>query len=224
MYIYISSFAMNKKKIMKIISTILFMAGMVVLSSCGSGSQSKSTEETNVSADGVEMSYSVDPAASEVSWRGEVAGVYGHDGVIAISEGTVSTKGKSLTGGKVVIDMTTIEPSNPEEYADEDGKRASDLKGHLSTGDFFEVEEFPTATFVIKSHVGNKVIGDLTIRGITQEEEATISSIEITETGLSAKGDLVFNRQDYGVSWVHYMKDMVLSDDIKIGLSITAKS
>lgn len=64
--------------------------------------------------------------------------------------------------------------------------------------------------------------GDLTIRGKTKEETMELSSMEVTDGGLSAEGVLVFNRQDYDVKWVHFMKDMVLADNIEIKVSIKA--
>jgi polyisoprenoid-binding protein YceI len=205
-----------------IFSSLVVLMAIVVFTSCGTNT--KTTTEAERTNSAPEVTYKVDAANSAVSWLGEVAGVYGHDGVINIAEGTVSANGNVITGGKVVIDMATIQPANPESYKDEDGSRASDLVSHLSTGDFFMVETYPTATFVIKSHQGNTVTGDLTVRGITKEETATITSMVATPAGLTAKADLVFNRQDYKVSWVHFMKDMILSDDIKLGINISATS
>lgn len=170
------------------------------------------------------MNYALDTEGTKVMWRGEVAGVYGHEGMINVAEGAVAVKGETITGGSIVIDMTSIMPTDSASYKDEDGRRASDLVGHLTTGDFFLVEEFPTASFVIKSHTGNQLVGDLTVRGTTKEVSATISSMEVSNEGLSATADLVFNRQDFGVSWVHYMKDMVLSDDITLKIEVVGKS
>jgi polyisoprenoid-binding protein YceI len=120
--------------------------------------------------------------------------------------------------------MTSIEPANPDQYTDEDGKRATDLKAHLSTGDFFLVDQFPTATFTVKSQQGDKLIGDLTIRGNTNEETATITAMEVTEQGVKVQAKLVFNRQKYDVAWVHFMKDMILSDDIQLNIEIVGRS
>lgn len=203
--------------------TIFALGAMLVFASCGGGKKSSETaSETPTTSDAPEVTYTVSPAESTVAWKGEVAGVYGHNGVINISDATISAKGNTLTGGKVVIDMTSIQPTDSASYTD--GKTPQDLVDHLSTGDFFLVEEYPTATFVIKSHTGDKLIGDLTVRGITKEEEATITSLNVTESGLTGSADLVFDRQDYDVKWVHFMKDMVLSDDIQLTIDLTASA
>jgi polyisoprenoid-binding protein YceI len=63
-----------------------------------------------------------------------------------------------------VIDMGTINPTD-ENYSEDRPKE--NLVGHLSAPDFFDVANFPTASFVIKETTGSTVSGDLTIRGIT---------------------------------------------------------
>ncbi len=203
---------------------ILGLLALAFLSACGGGQKASSEETAAESTDATETSYTVNNEASSVKWRGEVAGVYGHEGLIAVKEGQITAKGNQLTGGTVVIDMKTIAPTDSASYKDEEGRRASDLVGHLSTGDFFLVEEFPTASFTIKSQNGNDLVGDLTIRGITKEVTAKVTSLETTDSSLKGSADLTFNRQDFKVSWVHFMKDMILSDDIKISLDIQAKS
>ena len=49
-----------------------------------------------------------------------------------------------------------------------------------------------------------------------------LSEFNVSETGVNAKGQLVFNRQNYDVSWKHYMKDYILSDDITLDITIVA--
>ena len=199
---------------------------------CGGNSETKESvvEEGAVTEEATEavesVTYGIDSEASFVGWKGEVAGAYGHNGEISISEGSLDLAGESLTGGQVVIDMTTIVPLDSASYKPEDSDekgKASELVGHLSTGDFFLVETYPTATFVIKSMVDNKIVGDLTIRDKTNEETVDLSEFNVTEEGIVGKGTLVFDRQKYDVAWKHYMKDMILSDDISLELSIVAK-
>ncbi|MEQ9375469.1 MAG: YceI family protein [Imperialibacter sp.] len=211
---------------MNLTSTKTLFASLIAagfLTACGGGNATtESSAETAATEEVAAMTYTVDPTSSVVAWKGEVAGVYGHNGVIEVANGSVIAEGTQLTGGDITIDMTSIVPLDSASFKDEEGRRASDLVGHLSTGDFFLVEEFPTATFTIKSQEGSKVTGDLTIRGKTKEETMELSSMEVTDGGLSAEGVLVFNRQDYDVKWVHFMKDMVLADNIEIKVSIKA--
>jgi polyisoprenoid-binding protein YceI len=209
---------------MRRIAQVTTLAIATLLYACGTQSEkAENSDENTENGTETAVSYQISPQESTINWKGEVAGVYGHDGSIKIAEGNATVKDGQITSGTVTIDMTTIEPANPETFADEDGKRASDLRSHLATGDFFLVEEYPTATFVVKSHEGDKLVGDLTIRGNTNEETATISSMEATEEGMTGQAKLVFDRQKYDVAWVHFMKDMILSDKIQIDISLTGK-
>lgn len=215
-----------KIKQLNSLMTIAILAVIVSACSVGSSKESSSEEASETETSVVSttpVSFTVYPEETEVAWKGEVAGVYGHNGVIDVQEGSITVSDGKLTGGEVVIDMTSIQPLDTASY-EASGKTPQDLVDHLSTGDFFLVEEFPTASFTIKSHEGNQLIGDLTIRGNTNEETVELSSLEITENGLKGEGKLVFDRQKYDVKWEHYVQDYVLSDEIEISLTITAGS
>lgn len=209
-----------KKTNYLIITAILAL----VFAGCSGGSSKESSSAVAEEASetiSVEATFAVNTNESEVAWKGEVAGVYGHNGVINIQDGSFTVADGKISGGSVVIDMTSIQPLDTASYT-ASGKTPQDLVDHLSTGDFFLVEEFPTASFVVKSHEANQLVGDLTIRGNTNEETIEVSSLEVTEEGLVGEGTLVFDRQKYEVSWAHYIQDYILSDDIQITLSIVA--
>ena len=198
----------------------------VVIVACGGSAKQSSEESTSETTETPETSvsgtFAVSNDESSVAWKGEVAGVYGHNGVIDIKEGTFTVTDGKLTGGTVVIDMTTIQPLDTASY-EASGKTPQDLVDHLTTGDFFLVEEYPEANFVVKSHEGNTITGDLTIRGNTNEETVELSSFEVTENVFQSEGKLVFDRQKYDVNWEHYIEDYILSDDIELTLTIMAK-
>jgi len=105
---------------------------------------------------------------SLVSWKGyKVLG--NHTGEIRIKKGDLKFDGDQLVGGNFVIDMSTISSTDLE------GETAQKLIGHLSSPDFFAIQEFPTADFVITKVISRgqagdyKIIGDLTIKGKSQE-------------------------------------------------------
>ena len=210
----------------KIVLGTLSLAALALVS-CGGNhaDESHATEDHAAHAEGhdeavTEENYSVDVAASTVHWKGEVAGVYGHEGVIALKSGSHTVKGDQITGGEFVVDMTTITPQDSG-YSEENPP--SKLVGHLGTDDFFAIDKHPTSKFVVTSATDKEIKGTLTVRGKSNEETVQISSMEVTENGVKATGKLVFDRQKYDVAWVHYMKDMVLSDDITLDLEIVAK-
>ncbi len=199
----------------------------VALASCAGGGETASEETTAAPEEAAAptaetITWNVDPATSNIRWEGGTAGaqVYSHFGNIAIQEGVVMTEAGNLANGEFVIDMTTINPKD-ENYSEE--HPASDLVGHLASDDFFSVETYPTAAFVVKSAEGNVITGDLTIKGKTNEETINVESVNISEDGMTAAGTLVFDRQKYDVAWAHYLEDVVLSDDITLNITLSAK-
>jgi polyisoprenoid-binding protein YceI len=203
----------------KVLLSAFALAALTIVS-CGGG-ENETTEETPMET--VETTtYNADLAATTVNWRGEVAGVYGHDGYVNLKSGSVEVAGGQVVGGTFTVDMTAFYPTDSASYGTDEGSRISDLQGHLTQDDFFASERFPTSTFVIKSVNGNTITGDLTIRDKTNEETLNIESMDMTDAGMNMTGTLVFNRQKYDVKWVHYMKDMVLSDDIAIKFNVVA--
>ena len=195
-------------------SFIAAAALAVVAASC-----SNKAEETEVAAS---TAYTVDVTASSVEWNGEVVGVYGHNGTVKLASGTVEVADSQIVGGTFTIDMTSIWPTDSASYKDQDGGRATDLVGHLTTDDFFGIDSFPTATFEIVTATTDKVSGKLTVKGVTVDEELEITNMTVSESGVSFTGTLVFDRQKHGVSWKHFVKDYVLSDDITITFTVVA--
>jgi len=193
--------------------------------SCGGSNhqgQEAETAETIETPAATTLTYNVDATNSSIAWKGEVAGVYGHTGLTTIKEGTVAVTDGAITGGEITIDMSTIAATDSASYSDEKGHTIADLEGHLTTGDFFNVGEFPTSTFEITAINGLTITGDLTVKGKTSSETFTVEASEVTDNKVTLTGSLKFDRQKYGVAWVHYMKDMVLSDDISLTIAITA--
>jgi polyisoprenoid-binding protein YceI len=202
----------------KFLSAVALTA--TLLTSCGDAAATEVGTAVNDSTSAV---YNVDVATSKVNWKGEVAGVYGHNGYVNFTSGSLQVSDSGLVGGEFVVDLKNIVPLDSASYTAEKGHGIADLQGHLSTKDFFQTDSFPTATFVITKVEGKTVKGNLTVKGKTNEETLNVESFENKDGVVTASGKLVFNRQKYGVAWVHFMKDMILSDDIQLTIALTAK-
>lgn len=210
---------------------LAFIAAGTMLTSCGAEASKEgeeaTAEATTENTDGVSASndaeWVIDTEKSTITWEGGTAGaqVYSHTGTLKIKEGKLSSAGDMITQGKIVVDMTTITPTD-KNYSEE--HPASDLVSHLSTDEFFDVKNNPTATFEIKEANGQDFIGNMTIRGTSKEQHIHFDMIHISPEGeLTGEGMLEFNRQDYGVAWKHYLKDVILSDGISLRFNIVAK-
>jgi polyisoprenoid-binding protein YceI len=102
--------------------------------------------------------------------------------------------------------------------------------GHLRSPDFFDAEKFPAITFAGKKVVGNafgdfKIIGDLTISGVTKEitldasfEGRAKDPWGNSRLGYSAKGKI--NRSDFGLTWNQALEagGVVVSEEVKISV------
>lgn len=99
---------------------------------------------------------------------------------------------------------------------------------HLKSADFFDAEQFPTITFKGKRLEGDvtsefKLIGDLTLRGVTREVTLDVTSEGSADDpwgnerlGYSATGKI--DRKDYGLTWNQLLETggVAVGDTIKI--------
>jgi polyisoprenoid-binding protein YceI len=109
--------------------------------------ETPAVDNTSTAADGT---YVIDPQSSDVKWKGsKPTGV--HNGIVPISGGQVTVTNGMVTGGTVEIDMTGITDLDLE------GEMKANLEAHLKgrapgkENDFFNVDKYPKATYVINS-------------------------------------------------------------------------
>ena len=119
--------------------------------------------------------FALDTSASVLNWVGKKIGGQ-HNGTVDIASGEFSIV-DGVGNGSFVLDMTTIST------LDLKGGAKAGMDGHLKNEDFFNVEAYPTATLVLRDVdvlTGGvvDVIGDLTIKGITNEITFPASFIE----------------------------------------------
>lgn len=210
------------KKLFKPVLSLVAVATMVACGGAADKAKDMAGDATDAVTDKVEevmeKTVSVKLDESNVMWSGEIlGGLKSHNGTLKITDGNLEMKGTDIVGGKFTVDMKSMNPLDSN-YSED--KTAADLVGHLSTGDFFLVDSFPTASFVVKSAdmTAKTITGDLTVRGTTKEE--TISDVALDMTNMSASGNLTFDRQDYNVAFSTGAKDFVLSDDIKLKINL----
>jgi polyisoprenoid-binding protein YceI len=151
--------------------------------------------------------------------------------------GVSNVKGKfNEFSGSIMLDPVDITKStvnvsvNAASIDTNNERRDADLK----SANFFEVEKFPTLTFVgkrvEKTADGMVVIGDLTIRDVTKEVRIPF---ELTgplagangRKRMGAEGTLKINRFDYGLKWNRLQETVaVVSEEVRIELNIEANT
>ncbi|MEZ5009301.1 MAG: YceI family protein [Chitinophagales bacterium] len=176
----------------------------------------------------------VDLANSKVTWVGsKPAG--SHNGIIKLSNGTLSVENGVVSAGEFEIDMTTVESTDPGMDADNNAK----LTKHLRDTDFFDVALFPTAKFVItkvediSAHASEDalqlegashyVTGNLTMKDI--EKGVSFPAVITVEEGkVSAKAEFTIQRTDWGITYKsdQSIKDKFIHPEVKVGFDIVA--
>lgn len=105
-----------------------------------------------------------------------------------------------------------------------------DRDTHLRSNDFFDVENHPNITFITKKIEPRggqdyRIVGDLTIRGITKEValQGEVNGPAVDpwgnqRLGLSANGKV--NRKDFGLNWNVALEagGFLVSDDVKLNI------
>lgn len=155
-----------------------------------------------------------DAAASKVEWVG--AKVTGdHKGGFKKIEGTV-TYGPdgTLTGVNAKIDTTSV-------FSDTDK-----LTQHLMSGDFFDVEKYPTATFSSTSITPggeggtHTVKGNLDLRGVTKEITFP-ATIKQEGPNTVAHAEFTLKRFDFNINYKGKADDLI-KDEVLMKLHIVA--
>jgi polyisoprenoid-binding protein YceI len=141
--------------------------------------------------------------------------------------------------GTLLIDEAN--PANSSVTVEFDAKsldtRSEQRDQHLRSGDFLDVEQFPVISFSSRRIVGAnaqpgaefKLIGDLTIRGVTKEItlDATYEGRGRDPWGgerVSFSADSKIDRREFGLVWNAALETggVLVSNDIKIHLEVQA--
>lgn len=151
---------------------------------------------------------------SKVTWKGyKVTG--SHEGTIAVKSGDLVFEDGKLTGGNIVIDMTTINTTDLQ------GEYKGKLDGHLKADDFFGVAKHKTASLNFKkvkatSKNAYKVTADLTIKGITNKVTFVISVYGSKATASLKVDRTKFNIKYGSASFFDGLKDKAIYDEFDI--------
>lgn len=147
------------------------------------------------------QTWKIDPNHSSIMFNAKHSGISFVNG--RFMEFSAKVEGgtpQDFTGAKVSFTAQVASVSTGAEGRD----------NHLKQADFFDIENTPTITFVSKSFTKSgdnmyKVIGDLTMRGVTKQVELTANHIGSTKTrqdlnkvGFQLTGTV--DRNDFGVS------------------------
>lgn len=169
----------------------------------------------------------VDSKNSKLLWTArKVTGE--HAGTINISSGTLNIESNSLKNGNFKLDTRSIAVTD---IKDADGN--AKLTGHLKSDDFFAVDKFPSADFIItgvKPHGSNQydLTGKLTIKGITNDITFP-ATVAVDKSKLTANAKVKIDRTKYDIkfrskNYFENLGDKAIYDDFDLDITLVANA
>jgi polyisoprenoid-binding protein YceI len=137
--------------------------------------------------------------------------------------GTIDLAGDATTPVSISATIDTASIDTREEQRD----------GHLKSPDFFDAENHPKLTFKSTRIEGSgdsfKIIGDLTLHGVTKEItlDTTFEGRAVDKFGNSRVGyeaHAKISRKDFGLTWNQALEagGVAIGDEVKIELNVEA--
>lgn len=171
-----------------------------------------------IAAPAANAPWQIDPAHTEVEFSARHLMISNVKGRFSNPAGTVTLDPRNprAINLEVTIPVASIDTRNEQRDT------------HLKSADFFDVEKFPTMTFKGKRTEGDtqaefKLIGDLTIRGVTREVTLDVTREGAggdpwgnERLGFSATGKI--DRKEFGLVWNQILETggVAVGDTIKI--------
>ncbi|MCH4821634.1 YceI family protein [Gramella lutea] len=183
------------------------------------------------SAEAEAMSFTVDTTESVIKWQGEKP-TGTHTGTIKVAKGSFKANDSVIESGTFVIDMQSIEVTDLE------GEEKANLEAHLKgtvegkEGDFFNVNEFPKATFEvtgITEEQGQSMLqGNLTMKEETKNISFPVSISKDGESILITSEEFTIDRTKWNVNYgsksvFEGLGDKFINDDVSLKINLKAK-
>lgn len=181
-------------------------------------------------AEAESMKFTVDTASSVIEWKGEKP-TGTHTGTIKVANGSFMANDSVVESGTFVIDMESIAVTDLE------GKEKSNLEAHLKgtvegkEGDFFNVTEFPEATFEvtgITEEEGEPMLqGNLTIKEETKNIAFPVNISNDGENIEITSEEFTIDRTKWNVNYgsksvFDGLGDKFINDEITLKINLKA--
>tara|TARA_R110002124_G_scaffold112530_6_gene266685 strand:- start:958 stop:1647 length:690 start_codon:yes stop_codon:yes gene_type:complete len=218
--LYLPLIKIKQIKMKKLI--ILAIVFSAVLVSCKEKKKVEVKEEVEVIKTASDLN-NVDLTASVLNWKGAKP-TGEHNGTVTLKSGGILIEDGVITAGEFVVDMNTITD------LDMKGKPgAGKIEGHLKSADFFEVEVYPTAKFVITKieENGNKldVTGNLNIKDVTKSITIPATFSEVDGIYVFKSDNFNIDRADFNVKYkskkfFDNLKDKFVNDLVELSFEV----
>ncbi|SEL07955.1 Polyisoprenoid-binding protein YceI [Chitinophaga rupis] len=213
---------------------ILLIIGCLIMACQQAPKADKATiSDARSVQEGEGVAYQLNTSESYVQWIGTKP-TGQHTGLFKIKSGTLNVKDSAITGGKFVIDVTSLEDVDLKADTSMKNKLERELKGAM----FFDVAQFPEAEFAItgvKPFVsdGNEVLlkdathtiqGNLTIKQISKNISFP-AKIVLQKNEVTATANFNLDRTLWGMTYRadKSVQDKLINSLVNIQFSIKAE-
>jgi len=214
---------------MKMVSVLMCSVSLLILSGCANPADdvpaakvaptapTSSDEPASTEAAPAGDAYTFSADGSKIDFVGSkitgshTGGFEKFTGEIVVADGAIAGNGID-----VAIDTTSLFSDNPK------------LTDHLKTPDFFDVEQFPTATFKSTAVEGSgdsaNITGDLTLHGITRTITVP-AKISVGQDKVTLTSEFSLNRLDFEMKYPGKPDDLIRKEVVvKLNINATPKS
>lgn len=205
--------------------------GLAVTGCKNNNNEAEVAEEKEVAtAEAEAMLFKVDAAESVIEWEGKKP-TGTHTGTIKVANGSFKANDSVIESGTFVIDMKSIAVTDLE------GEEKSNLEAHLKgtvegqEGDFFNVNEYPEATFEvtgITEKEGQAMLeGNLNLKGETKNISFPVSISRDGENITITSEEFTIDRTKWKVNYgsksvFDGLGDKFINDDVALKINLKA--
>ena len=161
--------------------------------------------------------WKIDPTHSEINFKVKHMMISTVSGSFEKFDGKVESEDDDFRNGNFSFsaEIDSVNTNN------------KDRDNHLKSDEFFGAETNPMLSFKSKSFDGEKMVGDITIKGVTKEvilnteyNGIAVDPYGQTKAGFEFEGSL--NRKDFGLTWnaITEAGSVVVSDKVKLIASL----
>jgi len=203
---------------------LLFVLPVLLIFSCV-GKHSTETPVVTINATSSESvvinadTININLLKSSINWIAtEMRGLKKRTGKISLSKGYLLTVEGKIVGGNFIVDMETMDVTDIPAH---EVTARKNLIAHLKNPDFFDTNQYPTATLALTriEKIKNdrlKISGDFTIRDVTKN-----ISFFAQQKGNSIFSKFTFNRLDWKVAYTgSWAAKTLVDNDIELAIEL----
>ena len=144
--------------------------------------------------------------------------------MVPVKDGGVVFKDGQLQKGEFVFQMSGLTVEDLQDDEEMHGK----LTAHLNAADFFDTANHPTATYTFSSVEDGKLMGNLTVKGLSKPVAIPVNVSEANGVVRIQAEPFKIDRTEYDIKYkskkfFDNLKDKFINDEFEISFDVMLK-